>query len=113
MATYLISKKDTDQLETIVFDAQGGDAVTVFTDPKNAQQYIDEAGWSDEFTVATLDNISLIEWLVKCHRDGIRFMATNPLRSDHEAGLKLDSLDIETHLNHAGGHIHLIANPDF
>ena len=113
MATYLISKKDIEQLETIVFDAEGGEAITVFTDPKHAQKYIDDAGWSDEFTVATLDNIALLEWLLKCHRDGIRFMATNPTRADQEAGLKIDSLDIEGHLNHAGGHIHLIANPDF
>ena len=113
MATYLITKKDTEQLETIVFESEGGEAVAVFTDPKNAQAYIDDANWSDEFTVATLDSIAFMEWLIKCYRDGVRFMATNPTRAAQEAGSKVDSLDIEAHLKHAGEHIHLIANPDF
>ena len=113
MATYVISKKDTEQLETIVFDAEGGEAVFVFTDPKHAQAYIDDADWSGEFTVATLDAISFMEWLIKCYRDGVCCMATNPVRAEHESGLKVDSLDIEAHLHHAGEHIHLIANPDF
>jgi hypothetical protein len=113
MATYLISKKDTKQLETIVFNAEGGEAVAVFTDPKNAQQYIDDADWSEEFTVATLDAISFMEWLITCYRDGVLFMATNPRRSEQEAGMKVDSLNIEAQLTHAGQHINLVANPDF
>ncbi len=113
MATYLIAKKDIKQLETIVFSTEGGEAVAVFTDPKNAQQYIDDAGWSDEFTVATLDAIAFMEWLITCYRNGVQFMATNPKRSEQEAGMKVDSLNIEEQLTHAGQHINLVTNPDF
>ncbi len=113
MATYLIAQKETKQLETIIFSGEGGDAVAVFTDPKNAQQYIDDAGWAGRHTVATLEPIAFMEWLIQCHRNDVKFMATNPTRAEQESGLKVDSLNIEAQLEHAGRHINLVANPEF
>ena len=113
MSTYLIANRDSEQLETIVFSAEGGDAVAVFTDPANAQNYIDDAGWGENFTVASLQPIELMEWLLNCYRNGVRLMATDPERRRQESGQRLNVLDIEGQLEHAGRHINLIANPDF
>jgi hypothetical protein len=114
MAAYLITKSDSKLLDTPVFAAdQVDEIVTVFTDPKNAQQYIDDAGWSEDHTVATLDSIAFMEWLLHCHRSGIELMATDLKRSDHDAGRKISSLNIKAHLEHAGEHVVLTANRDF
>ncbi len=113
MATYLIAQKETKQLETVIFSGDGGEAVAVFTDPKNAQQYIDDAGWAGKYTVATLEPIEFMQWLIQCNRDGVKYMATDPTRAQQESGLKVNSLNIEAQLEHAGRHINLVANPDF
>lgn len=113
MSFYVIADKDVPQLETIVFAGEAGDAVAVFTDPNRAQQYIDDAGWSEKQTVATLDPIAFMEWLISCHRNGVRTMMTDPKRTEHERGQRVDTLDIQSHLLHAGEHLHLAANPDF
>lgn len=114
MSTFLIANKDSDKLETIVFDGEGGtESVAVFTDFKKADQYIRDANWTDQYTVATLQPIDFMEWLIHCHRSGIQLMVTDPLRSDQEAGRKLSTLNIEAHLEHAGEHIELVADPEF
>ncbi len=113
MATYLITRKDTEALETIIFAAEGGEAVAVFTDPAPANKYIAAAGWEDEFVVATLQPIDFLEWLIRCYRKGVRYVVADPDRERQEAGQRLDTLDIEAQLKHAGQHIHFVANPDF
>ena len=113
MAAYLIARKDINDLETLIFSGDEGDGVPVFTDQRLAQQYIDAAGWQDEYTVATLEAIDFLEWLIQVHRAGVKFMATDPTRAEHEAGARVNSLDIESQLQHAGEHVTMIANPDF
>lgn len=116
MSAYLITKKDSEVLDVEIFAAgenEGEEIVMVFTDEKNAQQYIDDAGWSADHTIAALDSIALLEWLIQCHRNGVELMATDPRRADQDAGRKLNALSIEAHLKQAGDHIVLVANPDF
>ena len=114
MAAYLITNKNSDQIDTPVYAAdQSDEIVMVFTSEQAAQQYIDDAGWAEENTVATLDSIPFLEWLLLCHRSGIDAIATDPKRADQVAGQKLNSLSIEAHLKHAGQHIVSVANPDF
>ena len=113
MSVYVIAKKDTKLLETIVFAAEGGDAVAVFSDPNRAESYIEDAGWSNSYTVATLTKIDFLEWLIKCHRNGVAFMTTNPTRAEHESNLKIDTLTIEAHLAEAGEQIATTANSEF
>lgn len=114
MSAYLITMKNSTVLDTPVFVAdQNDEIVMVFTDPKNAQQYINDAGWTEDHTVATLDSIAFMEWLIHCHRSGVDLMATDPKRADHDAGRKINSLSIKAHLEHAGEHIVLTANPEF
>ncbi len=113
MAAYVLANKNTEELETTVFSSEAGDAVAVFTDQKNAQEYLDDADWNDSMTVAHLNAIQLMEWLIHCHRNGVRLMLTDPRRSEQESGMRLSTLDIEAQLEHAGSHIVRIANPDF
>ncbi len=113
MATYLIANKKTQQLETIVFAGEGGDVVAVFTDPANARKYIEDAGWTEEFTVATLQPIEFLQWLLKCHQNGVESLVTDPKRVEHESGDRLNVLNIKAQLEHAGQHINLVASPDF
>lgn len=112
MAAFVLANKRTDELETTVFSGEGGDTVAVFSDAVNAQQYLKDAGWEDEMTVAELHSIQLIEWLLHCYRNGVRLMATDPRRSEQEAGLRVNTLDIEGQLEYAGDHIIRVANPE-
>ena len=114
MSAYLITKIDSEVLDMPVYAAgEAEEIVVLFTCETNAQQYIDDAGWSDKYTVATLDSIALLEWLLHCHRSGVDLIATDPKRSEQMAGQKLSSLSIEAHLKHAGEHIVATANPEF
>ncbi len=113
MATYLLANKGTKLLETTVFSSEAGDAVAVFTDPKHAEKYIEDAGWQDEMVVATLDAVHFMEWLITCHKNGVKLMATDPRRSEQESGLRISTLDIEAQLEHAGQHIFQVAQRDF
>lgn len=113
MSTFVLTNKSTSELETTVFSSEGGDAVAIFTDHQNAQQYLDDAGWNDMMTVAELDSVQLMEWLIHCHRNGVRLMVTDPNRMEHQAGMRLSTLEIEAQLENAGNHITLVANPDF
>ena len=113
MATFLLANKGTKELETTVFSSESGDAVAVFTDYNNAEQYIQDAGWQDEMVVAELDAVHFMEWLITCHKNGVKLMATDPRRSEHESGLRITTLDIEAQLHHAGEHIFQVAQRDF
>ena len=114
MSAFLITKKDSEPLDTPVYAAdEKEEIVMVFTSQQAAQRYIDDADWTDEYTVATLEPIPFLEWLLLCYKNGIKFIATDPNRSEQESGQKVNSLNIEDHLVHAGQHIVTVANPDF
>ncbi|MEM7784322.1 MAG: hypothetical protein AAF939_06765 [Planctomycetota bacterium] len=113
MAAYVLTNRNTKELETTIFSSEAGDAVAVFTDPKHAQKYLDDADWNESMTVATLESVELIEWLMHCYRNGVRLLATDPKRSEQDSGMRLSTLDIEAQLEHAGNHIIRTANPEF
>ena len=69
MPVYVIAKKGCEFLDTPVFHAgpSGKDeAVAVFNNRESAQQYIDEAGWSDQ-EVGELAPLQFLRWIVKAH----------------------------------------------
>ena len=114
MSAFLITKTDSEPLDTPVYAADETDEIVmVFTCQQTAQRYIDEAKWGGEYTVATLEPIPFLEWLILCYKNGIKFIATDPSRSEQISGQKVSSLSIEDHLIHAGQHIVAVANPDF
>lgn len=116
MSAYLITRVNVTPLDTVVFSAGPKDneeAVAVFTDPRNAEQYIEQAGWIDQYTVATLDPIPFLRWLLQAHDDGVRHIAIDPAYAEQMAGTRLNTLSIEGHLEHAGKHIIDVARPDF
>lgn len=113
MSAFILTNRNVNELETTVFTAEGGDAVALFTDYKHAQQYLDDANWNESMTVAELDSIRFLEWLLHCYRSGVRSMAIDPRRSEQESGMRITTLEIEAQLEHAGSHIVQIARPDF
>ena len=114
IAAWLIAVKETEELETVVFEGEDGDeVVAVFTDPKNASDYIEAASWQDDHQIAELEPIAFLEWLIVCHRSGVKLLATDPKRADQESGKRISTLVIETQLTKAGEHISLTANRDF
>ena len=116
MAAYLISRTTSEVLDTTVFSAGPKDneeAVLVFTSAKDAQQYIDDAGWQDDHTVATVESIPFLKWLMKAYDEGVQHLAVDPKYVDQASGTRLNTLDIEGQLEHAGNHIVDVASPDF
>jgi hypothetical protein len=113
MTTYVLATADRDELETTVFSSESGDVVAVFTQESKARQYLKDAGWQDDMTVAELTSIDLMEWLIKCHRNGVQLIATDPDRAEQESGVRIDTLTIKDQLEYAGDHITRVASPDF
>ena len=116
MAAYLITRTITKALDTVIFSAGPKDneeAVAVFTNTKDAEQYIEDAGWNGEYTVATVEPIPFLRWLLKTYDEGVQHIAVDPKYADQKADTRLNTLSIEGHLEHAGKHIVDVARPDF
>lgn len=116
MTCYVISRAAVPSLETIVFTAgpkEKEEAIAVFTDPSGAQSYLESAGWSEEYTVATLEPIPLLQWLLQAHEAGVHHIVVDPNYERQRRGERQDTLSIEAHLEHAGNHILQVARPDF
>lgn len=116
MVAYLIARENVDPLDTVVFAAGPNgkeEAVALFTDPNTAKSYIEAAGWEDEYTVATVEPIPFLRWLLHAYDDGVHHLVVDPDFADQEAQVRLNTLDLEAHLAHAGEHIVEVARPDF
>jgi hypothetical protein len=103
-AVFVIVKKGSDFLDTPVFHAgESGDeeAVALFTGRRQAQQYLDRAGWGEADEIGGLSPGDLLRWLVESEREGIRYVTVNPDRERHLAGdpqavLSIDALGEES-----------------
>lgn len=116
MSAYLITRTNVSDLETVVFLAgpeNREEAVAIFTNPQAAELYITQAGWQSEYTVATLDSIPFLRWLLKLHDEKVTHLVINPNYQEQQAGEKLNTLSIEAHLEHAGKHVVDVARPEF
>ncbi|RMF41276.1 MAG: hypothetical protein D6753_09865 [Planctomycetota bacterium] len=105
MAAYLICRNGVDDLETIVFSAgpnENEEAVAVFSDPAKAEAYLQAAGLDGEYTVATVDPIPFLRWVITAHDNGVQHLVVDPDYEQQKAGQKLTSLSIEAQLEHAG-----------
>lgn len=116
MSAYLICRAKAEDLETIIFSVgphKQQEAVAVFTDLNAAESYIHEAGWAGKYTVATLEPIPFLRWLLRVYEESVRHLVINPNYADHQAGVRLSTLDLERHLEHAGSQVLEVASPDF
>jgi hypothetical protein len=83
MNAFVIAKKNVEFLDSPVFHAGetgGEEAIAVFTTRERAAQYIDDAGWNEEYEVGELRPIQLVRWLATTHEDGTEMVTINPLR---------------------------------
>lgn len=88
-AVFVIAKKGIDFLETPVFHAgESGEeeAVALFTNRQQAEQYLDRAGWGETDEIGELSPSKMLRWLVEAEQDGIRNVTINPDRDRHRAG---------------------------
>ncbi len=101
MSVYVIAKKNSEFLDTPVFHAGPSgneEAVAVFNNRESAQQYIVEAGWSDQ-EVGELSPLQLLRWMVKAHEGGTALLTVNPSRSGQVAGKQQEVVVIEAKLS--------------
>ena len=116
MPAYLISRTDAESLETVVFSA-GPDgkeeAVAVFTDANCAEQYLIDSGWKGEYTVAIVEPIPFLRWLLQVHDDKVEHLVIDPKHAEQQTGQRLNTLSVKGQLEHAGQHIIDVARPDF
>ena len=83
MNAFVMAKKNAEFLDSPVFHAGetgGEEAIAVFTTRERAAQYIDDAGWNEEYEVGELRPIQLVRWLATAHEDGTEMVTINPLR---------------------------------
>jgi|GEM_PF-1357598 hypothetical protein len=89
MNAFVIAKKNAEFLDSPVFHAGetgGEEAIAVFTTRERAAQYIDDAGWNEEYEVGELRPIQLVRWLATAHEEGTEMVTINPLRKAHLDG---------------------------
>ncbi|MCA9198271.1 MAG: hypothetical protein KDA87_12065 [Planctomycetales bacterium] len=116
MPAYLISRTNVEALDTVIFSAgpkEREEAVAVFTDPKSADAFMQDAGWAKDYTVATVEPIPFLRWLIQVHDEGVQHIVVDPSFSEQQAGKRLNTLSVKAHLEHAGKHIVDVARPDF
>ena len=97
MSAYIIAKKNCEILDTPVFHVGPSgkeDAVAVFSNRESAQQYIDEADWTDH-EVRELTSLQLLRWMAKAREDGRALLAVNPDRPGEVASKLQDLITIE------------------
>ena len=88
-AVFVIAKKSMDFLETPIFHAgESGEeeAVALFTNRQQAEQYLDRAGWGQTDEIGELSPSEMLRWLVEAEKDGVRNVTVNPDRDRHCAG---------------------------
>jgi len=88
-AVFVIAKKGMDFLETPIFQAgESGEeeAVALFTNRQQAEQYLDRAGWGETDEIGELSPSEVLRWLVEAEQDGVRNVTVNPDWDSHCAG---------------------------
>lgn len=116
MVAYLITRRNVEPLDTVVFSAGPNgkeEAFALFTAPATAESYIKAAGWEDDYTVAAIEPIPFLRLLLHAHDDGVQHIVVDPDYADQQSGLRLNTLNLTAHLEHAGKHVVDVARPDF
>lgn len=89
MNFYVLAKRDSDDLDTPVFDmgtSSNESAVAIFLRRQAAVDYLTEANWSSDHTVAAIEPTQTLKWLVHAQENGIDFVAIDPDRQKQVAG---------------------------
>ena len=105
MTAYLICRSASDSLDTVVFSAGPNDrdeAVAVFTKSDVAKRYLADSGWAGQYSVATVDSVPLLRWLIHSHDERIRYLAIDPSYADQQAGLPTNVVSISAELLRLG-----------
>ncbi len=93
-ALYALTRRGGDAFETPVFEADGGEALIVFTTPDRAQLYLQTADWHD-FEPVDLSPFDLRHWLTQARDEGVRAVLVDPNRNTHERGAAQPALRLD------------------
>jgi hypothetical protein len=116
MSCFVISAADTDLVQSDVFSAGpdgAQEAVAAFTDRSLAESYLDASDDVDEGTVVEISDVEFVGWLVDALRDGVDYVAVNPIHEDQLRGRRIETIDIQAQLESAGAKILRVMRPDF
>lgn len=113
MNVYLIAKKNIEDVETIVFDIEGADAVFLFTEESDGQQYLRDAGLEKEYTLAEIADSDFAEWMVKCKQNGVKNLGINPTFQQVHTDKSVEVMNIDEHLTHFAQHFLEVSDPAF
>ena len=98
MTAFVIAHQDSDFLDSPIFHAgseQQQEAIAVFTDRESAQEYINTAGWSENYSVGELKPIQILKWFECAHEDGVDLVVVNPDRDWHLFGDRQDVIPLD------------------
>lgn len=88
---FVIAQQGASDLVTAVFSVgadESDEALAVFTSRRNAQRYLEDAGWTETDTVAELQPADFAEWLLTLPDGAPTFLTINPTREEQQAGVK-------------------------
>lgn len=105
MSVFAIARRNTSELDTVVFSAGKNDsaeAVALFNTQDRAAEYIFDAGWGESHTVAEMKSADLFQWMCELDRDGIEYLAIDPTRAPQLEGGLQSMLTIRSELESAG-----------
>ena len=83
------------------------------TGQKQAENYLASAGLEASHTVAELEDVPFLNWVLQAHGEGLTHLAVNPRFEQVAACQTVETLDIQAHLQHAAEHMLQLARPDF
>ncbi|MEZ6129999.1 MAG: hypothetical protein R3C59_15050 [Planctomycetaceae bacterium] len=95
---FVIAKQDTRDLVTTAFDAgrnADSNAVLVFSTETKAQAYLQNAEWLQSETVAELQSVDFIRWLLDCRDNGVTLAAVDPDRIQQQDGIRQTVISID------------------
>ena len=117
MSVFVIADSKCQDLVTSVYRTDDGDAAMLFTSNETAASYLEHSASGESakegLTVAELDAIPLLQWLLEAYEDGVAHLVVDPDYAAVDRGASVPSLNLAAQLEQASAHILQLARPDF
>ncbi len=93
---YVIAKKNLADLSSpLVGVGDSGDqAALIFTEDAKAQEYLQEAEWTESDTVAELDTAAVVSWLAILQKESVKYLVLDPDRVYQDDGMAQTTIPI-------------------
>ena len=109
MPAFLLSKRGSDDLETIVFkldnEQSEDEGIPVFTTQQYARDWMAGSDFESEYDVVSVDDLPFMFWCVEICKEGIGYLILDPDRTTQVAGEGQNTIDIASHLGWAAAEL--------